>query len=78
MPREARIIAVADVFQALAQDRPYRKGMLPRDVLALLEKMRDEGKLDGEIVALVAGDLAACYEAAMPKEGNGLPWGGAE
>lgn len=78
LPREARIIAVADVFQALAQDRPYRKGLAPRDVLALLEKMRDDGKLDGEIVALVAGDLDACYEAAMPKEGNGLPWGGTE
>ncbi|MDD5365911.1 MAG: HD domain-containing protein [Gallionellaceae bacterium] len=78
LPREARIIAVADVFQALAQDRPYRKGMSPQDVLSLLVKMRDDGKLDGEVVALVAGDLQACYEAAMPKEGNGLPWGGAE
>ncbi|MFA5083680.1 MAG: HD domain-containing phosphohydrolase [Hydrogenophilaceae bacterium] len=78
LAREARIIAVADVFQALAQDRPYRKGMLAQDVLSILVKMRDDGKLDGEVVALVAGDLEACYEAAMPKEGNGLPWGGAE
>ncbi|NTV96289.1 MAG: HD domain-containing protein [Thiobacillus sp.] len=78
LSREARIIAVADVFQALAQDRPYRKGMAPAEVLAILERMRDDGKLDGEVVAMVAGDMEGCYEAAMPKEGNGLPWGGAE
>lgn len=74
--REARIIAVADVFQALAQDRPYRAGMKPDEVLRVLAAMRDEGKLDGEVVALVAGDLAACYDAALPKDGNGLPWDG--
>ncbi|TCJ12281.1 HD domain-containing protein [Parasulfuritortus cantonensis] len=76
LPTEARIIAVADVFQALAQDRPYRKGMHPAEVLGMLEKMRDEGKLDGDVVALAAADLDGCYAAALPAEGNGLPWDG--
>ena len=34
LPTQARIIAVSDVFTALAEDRPYRKGMggrCPRD-----------------------------------------------
>lgn len=74
LPREARIIAVADVFQALAQDRPYRKGMAAEAALSVLAGMRDEGKLDGAVVGLVEADLAACYEAAMPREGDGLPW----
>jgi putative nucleotidyltransferase with HDIG domain len=76
LAREARIIAVADVFQALAQDRPYRQGMTRDEVLTVLVKMRDEGKLDGEVIALVAGDLAGCYDAALPSEGDGLPWEG--
>lgn len=74
LPLEARIIAVADVFQALAQDRPYRKGMAPQQVLSVLKGMNDSGKLDSRIVGLVAADLEACYRAAMPVEGDGLPW----
>lgn len=78
LPQEARIIAVADVFQALAQDRPYRKGMAPQEVLSVLKGMNDSGKLDSHIVGLVAADLDACYRAAMPVEGDGLPWDGGE
>jgi putative two-component system response regulator len=39
IPLEARIVAVADVFDALSHDRPYRPA-LPRDVV--LAKIRDE------------------------------------
>jgi len=39
IPLEARIVAVADVFDALASDRPYRKAMPPdvalREFLAM-------------------------------------------
>lgn len=59
--KEARIIAVADVFQALAQDRPYRKAM-PRDrIVGILQKQADEGGLDRGIVALVAADAEQCW-----------------
>lgn len=33
IPLEARIVAVADVYDALASDRPYRKAMAPKDAL---------------------------------------------
>ena len=33
IPLEARIVAVADVYDALASDRPYRKAMLPEVAL---------------------------------------------
>jgi response regulator RpfG family c-di-GMP phosphodiesterase len=33
IPLEARIVAVADVYDALASDRPYRKAMSPEDAL---------------------------------------------
>lgn len=76
LPREARIIAVADIFQALAQDRPYRRGMGPEEVLAVLRQMRDEGKLDDRVIALVEQDMAACFAAALPTDSDGLPWEG--
>lgn len=51
LSREARIIAVADIFQALAQDRPYRKGMRLENILQILEQQTDSGKLDAQVVA---------------------------
>ena len=36
---ESRIIKVADVYQALAQDRPYRRPMAPEGILAMLREM---------------------------------------
>lgn len=51
MSTQARILGLADVFEALtAKDRPYKPGMKLRTVLSILEKMRDEGHIDGEIL----------------------------
>ena len=38
IPLEARIVSVADVYDALSSDRPYRKAMPPHEVLDILEK----------------------------------------
>lgn len=38
-PRLARIVAVADAFDAMTSDRPYRKGMDPEIAFAEVEKM---------------------------------------
>jgi HD-GYP domain-containing protein (c-di-GMP phosphodiesterase class II) len=69
---EARIVAVADVFQALAQRRPYR-GPLERDVIMMMLKIQAEaGKLDREVVAMVEAHLADCWHAAVsPMQENG-------
>ncbi len=37
IPLEARIISVADVFDSLSSDRPYRKAMPPHEVLNILK-----------------------------------------
>jgi len=51
IPLEARIVAVADIYDALITDRPYRKGFPPADALRMLEKMRG-AELDPAIVDL--------------------------
>ena len=45
----ARILQVADVFTALTENRPYRKGMSNDDALRIIEDEVDKGRLDGEI-----------------------------
>ncbi len=61
---EARIIAVADVFQALVQDRPYREGMTQEKVLGILDEFAASGKLDGELVALAKKHADTCFAIA--------------
>jgi len=49
----SRILAVADVFTAISEDRPYRKGMDKKKILELLKKMAVDGAIDADIVDLL-------------------------
>ncbi|GAB6042490.1 HD-GYP domain-containing protein [Endothiovibrio diazotrophicus] len=62
---EHRIIAVADIFQALAQNRPYRASLPAEEALAILKQSVDEGKLDRQVVEMVAEELETCYRIAL-------------
>ena len=61
---EARIIAVADVFQALAQKRPYRDKFPQEGITSILKDQMQEGKLDKDVVLMVENNLAACWKSA--------------
>lgn len=65
---EARIVAVADVFQALAQKRPYRDPVPPDAILSILNEMSDDGKLDKSVVDVVALNLETCWKAAVLRD----------
>lgn len=67
IPIEARILAVADIFQALVQDRPYRVGLHAQEALEILNTMRNL-KLDDAVVELVQQNLNTCYTRAMYAE----------
>lgn len=62
---EARIVAVADVFQALAQKRPYRESQKPDVIMGILNEMVDDGKLDREVVMQVHKHLDECWQQAL-------------
>jgi len=49
----SRIMAVADVFTAITEDRPYRKGMSSDSALQVLQNMADSYALDPSIVSLL-------------------------
>ncbi|MCX7066174.1 MAG: HD domain-containing protein [Methylococcales bacterium] len=61
---EARIVAVADVFQALAQNRPYRKALDVHAIMDILKQQAEDGQLDATIVLCVENNLHACLRAA--------------
>lgn len=65
IPREARLIAVADIFQALSQERPYRGHLDKAEVMARLEALCRQGRIDSEIVELLRGRLDHCYALAV-------------
>ncbi len=54
IPLESRIVAVADVFTALTEERPYRRGMSGREAAGILGGMADNGALDHDVVAMMA------------------------
>ena len=62
---EARIVAVADVFQALAQKRPYRDSLPPDVIMEILNEMVDAGKLDRSVVLKVDAHLEECWQQAL-------------
>lgn len=53
----SRIMCVADVFTAIAEDRPYRKGMQQHEVAKVLASMTQANTLDKEIVALLTENI---------------------
>ncbi|MFW5444170.1 MAG: HD domain-containing phosphohydrolase [Methylococcaceae bacterium] len=61
---ESRIIALSDVFQGLTQNRPHRDKLVPEDILALLKKQGNAGKLDKDVVFMVEKNLLGCWEAS--------------
>ena len=49
----SRIMAVADIFSAITEDRPYRKGMPREQVIAVLRENVEREAIDGEIVEIL-------------------------
>ncbi|WP_378956212.1 HD domain-containing phosphohydrolase [Pelosinus sp. sgz500959] len=49
----SRVMAVADVFTAISEDRPYRKGMTDKKIISIMENLVTSGGLDAEIVSVL-------------------------
>lgn len=65
---EARILRVADIVQALGQNRPYRKGMSQPEIESILMRLVEQKKIDLHIVRAVTENFATalrlCNSAA--------------
>jgi HD-GYP domain-containing protein (c-di-GMP phosphodiesterase class II) len=63
IPLGSRLMAVADVFTGLTEDRPYRQGMPLPEALGVLRDMGAKGELDSRLIALVESHSDAVYRA---------------
>ncbi len=68
----ARILAVADVFTALTEERPYRPAIPREKAISLLRDMAEKGELDGHVMEIlfrhweeIDGLRAAGQQAAL-------------
>lgn len=50
IPLPSRIVAVADVFTAITEDRPYRAGLPMKEALFLIRDLSAKDQLDGDVV----------------------------
>jgi putative two-component system response regulator len=57
IPRTARLLAVADVYDALASDRPYRPAMTHPECLRIMREDAAGGGLDRELVEALVEEL---------------------
>jgi putative nucleotidyltransferase with HDIG domain len=65
----SRIMAVADIFTALAEKRPYRASMLQKDeILSTLKKHSARNWLDGSIVNLLEANYDSIEEIVREKQ----------
>ena len=58
IPLEARILAVADAYEAMIADRPYRRGMPAEEARAELERCAGT-QFDPTVVEAFLGTLTA-------------------
>ena len=59
----SRIMAVADIFSAITEDRPYRKGMDKEKALEILRSDAERGNISKRIVELLAANYDTVNEA---------------
>ncbi|GAB6086090.1 HD-GYP domain-containing protein [Alkaliphilus crotonatoxidans] len=60
IPLLARIVAVADVYNALTSDRPYRSKLSPFEAIKVLET-EYKGKLDPKILYIFLNRIGNCF-----------------
>ena len=55
---------LSDVFQALAQKRPYRPSISRKKILNKMKYKVRTGRLDEDLVGIVEKNLDSCWQAA--------------
>lgn len=61
----ARIMAVADIFTAISEDRPYREGMKKERSFFVLEDMARKNEIDKDIVSMLKTNYSEINEGRI-------------
>lgn len=68
IPIEARVLAVADVYDSLAHDRPYRKALPQAEVIAILRE--EAGHHLDPLVVEACIQICLSHPKADPPQGE--------
>ncbi len=68
----SRIMAVADIMTALAEDRPYRKGLENKEILKILDGLVAKNHLDGSIVEVLRKNFDEIVSVTKAKQAVAL------
>jgi putative nucleotidyltransferase with HDIG domain len=68
IPIEAKVITVADIFQALVQKRPYRDTLDIDTILKIFDDMIDKGEIDKDIFAYIQKRVDFYYDLSLHPE----------
>lgn len=80
---EARIVAVADIYDALSNVRPYKPALPMQEVEGIMQAMADRGQIDCECLEILLNSreqrqaIATAYRDPVP-HGEGAWWVGEE
>lgn len=66
LPIEARILRVADIFQAMVQKRPYRTGLSVKEVSAFIAELASQGRIDAQVTATLLAVVDEAMVVAQP------------
>lgn len=65
LPLEARILRVADIFQAMVQNRPYRSGLSATEAIDFMRNLEAQGRVEPAIISMLAIDPEHVREVAL-------------
>ncbi|MDT9995889.1 HD domain-containing protein [Klebsiella pneumoniae] len=57
----SKILAIADVFTAMAEDRPYRKGMKPERILDIIDEEVQNNRLEKVVFDVLKSNIKSAY-----------------
>jgi putative nucleotidyltransferase with HDIG domain len=72
LPVESRIVAVADVFTAMLEQRPYRNAMAAGEARGILQGMATRRLLDGDVVDILTTNFTELDDLLKREQGRAL------
>ena len=73
IPLLARIVAIADAWDAMTGDRIYRKGMSEQKALGIMEAEADGGQFDPELIRVFVAMVRDAGDDGHIEEGSSTP-----
>lgn len=72
----SRVMAVADIFTALAEERPYRPGMEPERIATIMREQASRNIIDARLVGLLLENVQGIRQSVSEKQAEAAQYYG--